>query len=308
MRTFRFISIAILAISCFSCGGKKQETTNVTETKVETFVLPDIPVMLQDPEDRLHFLVAHYWDCFDFKDTAYIHKPDILEQAMTDYMDLLPRIPMEDVDSNVSKTLEKASQEERMLEYFIETFRKYLFDPNSPMRNEDLFGAVCRAITDSPQSDEALRSRARHDLKLITMNKVGSKAADFVYTLASGVQRPMSGIKSPYTLLLFYNPDCHGCSEVLAHMKSSPVLNDQEIKKQIQILAFYPDEEHGIWERYQSQIPTDWINSYDKDLTVVSKELYDLKAMPTLYLLDKDKKVLLKDAPVAEIEHYLTKQ
>ncbi len=39
-----------------------------------------------------------------------------------------------------------------------------------------------------------------------------------------------------------------------------------------------------------------WINGYDKELTVLERELYDLKAMPTLYLLDKDKKVLLKDA------------
>lgn len=35
------------------------------------------------------------------------------------------------------------------------------------------------------------------------------------------------------------------------------------------------------------------------------KNLYDLKAIPTLYLLDKDKTVLLKDATAEEIEEYL---
>ena len=52
-------------------------------------------------------------------------------------------------------------------------------------------------------------------------------------------------------------------------------------------------------------IPSGWINGYDKELTVLDRELYDLKAMPTLYLLDKDKKVLLKDAPVEQVEQYL---
>ena len=52
-------------------------------------------------------------------------------------------------------------------------------------------------------------------------------------------------------------------------------------------------------------IPSKWINGYDKELTVRNRELYDLKAMPTLYLLDKDKKVLLKDAPVEQVEQYL---
>ena len=34
-------------------------------------------------------------------------------------------------------------------------------------------------------------------------------------------------------------------------------------------------------------------------------QLYDLKAIPTLYLLNKDKTVLLKDAPAQTIEEYL---
>ena len=48
-------------------------------------------------------------------------------------------------------------------------------------------------------------------------------------------------------------------------------------------------------------------NGYDKKLVIKEKNLYDLKAIPTLYLLDKDKKVLLKDATVAQIDQYLNK-
>ena len=49
--------------------------------------------MLQSAEDRLHFVVNHYWDKFEFKDTAYIHVPDVTEQAMANYIDLLTRVP-----------------------------------------------------------------------------------------------------------------------------------------------------------------------------------------------------------------------
>ena len=37
------------------------------------------------------------------------------------------------------------------------------------------------------------------------------------------------------------------------------------------------------------------------------KNLYDLKAIPTLYLLDKDKTVLLKAATAKKNEEYLQK-
>lgn len=299
------LSIALTACLCTACGEKKQAKTTAPHNKPETFILPEIPIMLQSPEDRLNFLVEHYWDHFNFKDTAYIHQPDILEQAMANYIDLLARIPAEKTDTSFTSTLKKATQSKKMEAYFIETFRKYLFDPNSPMRNESLYESVCRSIL-RLETDEATRSRATHDLKLVTINKVGSKATDFVYTLSSGAQHRMSGISSPYTLLLFYNPDCQGCNEVLSHLKSSAVLNSAKVKKLVKILAFYPDEEPEVWKNYQPQIPSEWINGYDKNLDVITNELYDLKAMPTLYLLDKDKKIILKDAPVEMVEQYLS--
>lgn len=307
MRTYKFICFIALSALCCACGEKKREAP--IEMKTESFVLPEIPVILQSPDDRINFLANHYWDLFNFKDTTYIYKPEILEQGLSNYLNLLSHVQVEeDANNSLLKTLDKASQEKKMLNYFINTFRQYLFDPNSPMRNESLFEPVCQYASTSPKVNEAIRSRSKHDLKLITMNKVGTKATDFIYTLASGKQHYMSHIKSHYTLLLFYNPDCHECSEVLEYMKSSLVLNSPKIKKQLQILAFYPDEEFQIWERYQAQIPADWINSYDRELVLLNHELYDLKAMPTLYLLDKNKKVLLKDAPIEKIEHYLVSQ
>lgn len=293
---------------CFlliACNAGKQEAASAKEDKKSlTFTLPEVPVMLQSPEDRLNFVVQHYWEHFNFKDTAYIHVPDVTEQALVDYMDLLNRVPSSLSDSCLTRTMQQASQEKKMFGYFIETFRRYLFDPNSPLRNEELYEPVCRFLSASSLADEATRSCARHDLKLIGMNRVGSIATDFIYTLPSGVQKRMHDIRSPYILLLFYNPDCHGCAETLAAMRTSAVLNHPTIMKQVKILAFYPDEEREVWAKHQNGIPDGWINSYDKDLTVLTEERYDLKAMPTLYLLDKDKKVLLKDAAIKEVEDY----
>jgi hypothetical protein len=38
---------------------------------------------------------------------------------------------------------------------------------------------------------------------------------------------------------------------------------------------------------------------------VKDKEIYDLKAIPSLYLLDRQKNVLLKDARFEQVEVYL---
>jgi hypothetical protein len=82
----RKTDIWIGVLCCFlliACDGKKQKSLSVNDdNKSLTFTLPEVPIMLQSPEDRLNFMVQHYWDHFNFKDTAYIHVPDITEQAL----------------------------------------------------------------------------------------------------------------------------------------------------------------------------------------------------------------------------------
>lgn len=149
--------------------------------------------------------------------------------------------------------------------------------------------------------------QAQHDLKLIDLNRKGSIASDFTYTLHSGRQGRMHSICSPYTLLWFYDPDCEGCAAMLEAMKRSDILNHPKVLEHVTVLAVYPDEDIELWRSHRHRIPAAWTNAYDKKLVILTEELYDLKGMPTLYLLDRNKRVLLKDASVKEVEYYFQK-
>lgn len=71
------------------------------------------------------------------------------------------------------------------------------------------------------------------------------------------------------------------------------------------VLSIYPDANVDEWRKALPTLPQKhWINSYDDGEHIINKRLYDLKAIPTLYLLDKDKKVVLKDVTLREIEVY----
>ena len=43
--------------------------------------------------------------------------------------------------------------------------------------------------------------------------------------------------------------------------------------------------------------PEEWYNGFDPDLAIRTEDLYNVRAIPSLYLLDADKRVILKDAP-----------
>ena len=184
---------------------------------------------------------------------------------------------------------------------------KYLYDPNSPLRNEEFYIPVLEAMISSSVLTETEKIRPQARIEMAYKNRVDTKAIDFIYTLESGAQSTLYKIKSQYTVLFINNPGCHACTENIEALKDSPIINELIQKKQLAVIALYPDEELDEWRRHRDEFPQEWINGYDKSLTIKTQNLYDLKAVPTLYLLDANKKVLLKDATVQAITQYLMK-
>lgn len=302
-------SLVLLLLFIFgSCENKtrKNEATENTDGG-HKFVMVSIPDDISLPIDRANYLASHYWDNFDFSDTTYIHLPNQMEQAFVDYIEVLPHADKKIAYESEISMLKKAEQEKsgRMYTYVISLLKKYLYDPNSPLRNEEYYIPVVDYIINDKKSSEVDKERMKFDREMMDKNRIGTTASDITYTLASGKTGKLSDINSPYTLLMFYNPDCHACEEIISYIKFSPVINKAQEERILSVFTFYPDKDLQIWKKHLPDIPVSWINGYDKNQTIENKKVYDLKAIPTLYLLDKDKKVLLKDADIHIIEQYL---
>lgn len=79
------------------------------------------------------------------------------------------------------------------------------------------------------------------------------------------------------------------------------------LNSKIKMLALYADGNKEIWENYRKNIPSSWINAVDLQQEIIKQGLYDLKASPTIYLLDEKKRVLLKDTDLNELLNYLNR-
>lgn len=277
------------------------------QQKKRSFQLPEVPVMLNTPEARATFVCEHYWDHFDFADTAYIHLPEITEQAIVNFMDLMPRVSKELSERAMRILYEKAAPHSPMLWHFWETMSRYWYDPNSPMKNEEMFILLCKTVEQTTPVEKFLKERAAYQRALAEKNRVGMKAADIVYTLASGKQGRLYELKAPYTLIFFYNPDCHTCADAKQVMHQSLRLKDLVSNGKVKVLTIYPDEDVAMWRSRLDEMSDEWINGYDKGQVLTMEERYDLSSIPSFYLLDKDKKVLLKDADWRQVMQFFEK-
>ena len=86
------------------------------------------------------------------------------------------------------------------------------------------------------------------------------------------------------------------CKQLREQIDGSPMLSVMIKRGRLKVVALYPDEDLAEWREYRGHIPPSWINGYDAGCVVREKSLYDLHAIPTLYLLDRDKRVMVKDA------------
>ena len=313
MKKILLITIGFVALFVVACGNTaNKESSNMQqvvkqEKKERSFQLPEVPAMLDTPEARAAFVARHYWDHFDFADTAYIHLPDITEQAIVNFMDLMEHVPQDVAELSISILYGKAASHSPMLWHFWETMSRYWHDPNSPMKNEDKFILMCRSVEALPHVEAVLKHRAAYARTLAEKNRIGMKATDFVYTLESGKQGNLYGFKAEYILLFFYNPDCHTCSEIKQAMKRSLRLKDMVTKGQMKVLTVYPDEDVALWRERLPEMEKEWVNAYDKNQMITHDLLYDLSSIPSFYLLDKDKKVLLKDADWGQVLQFFEK-
>lgn len=288
--------ILTLAVLCAVSCGRRNPSTQGQDVALPKVFLPALAPAELSPEEQRDYLRWHYWDRFDFADTLFLAQADTL-RMLEDYARYIAVISDRPTDPAPMDTLmRRASASRPMLDYFAMLADKVLHDPNSPLRNDEFYIPVLQAQLAAPWYDEYERIAPEYDLRVAMQNRVGHAANDFRYTLASGATGTLYGLRAEYVLLFINNPGCPLCREIREAITASPMLNEMIERGRLKVLALYPDEDLTEWRAYHDRIPPTWINAYDAGCVIRERNLYNLAAIPSLYLLDSGKVVLVKDS------------
>ena len=301
-----------------SCGNiPQQEKTeaigseSVGHPQVETeasFPFPEIPAMLTQPEERKAYLLEHYWDRFNFADTALVNNREVTEQGFVNQISLLAdgATPEKVIRESLKNWCSQFMPEAQARQVMMQLADDYLYNPNSPFYNEGLYGVYLETMLEVLPEEDARRSSFDFKLRLLRRNKVGDKATDFSYYLPDGQKKSLvaTSTRGNRLLLVFYDPECESCHEVLREMTADASLAEAVKAGHVTVLAVYTEGNQEAWRKGLADMPEGWIIGTDRQ-KVKEEALYDLKAMPSLYLLDGQKRVLLKDAPLGQIREVL---
>ena len=65
----KYLYVLLLTLTVNACSGQRNQKTEESNVAPPTFEMVSVPTLITDPVERAEYLVKHYWDKFDFKDT-----------------------------------------------------------------------------------------------------------------------------------------------------------------------------------------------------------------------------------------------
>lgn len=267
-------------------------------------------MMITQPEERMVWLGQHFWDRFTAVDSLYYCDSvtvngvplEKLEQQMGAFASLLQEMPLPQGEKAMEQfygrleAFQLARPSGNVLPQTVALATRYFYDPNSPLRSEDLYLPFVKRLSESALVDPDYRGGYEWDARMCSLNRTGTTAADFVFVDTAGKRRTLHSIKADRLLLIFGNPDCTACKDIQETLTQYPEISAQISAGKLKVVDIYIDEDIEVWRARMDAYPASWINGYDPTFSIRTDLIYNVRAVPSLYLLDAKKTVLLKDA------------
>ena len=315
MKKAYIISVLVL-LTLFGCGrnnGKKEPAAGT----LRSFPMPEVPAMLETSQQKQDYLMAHFWDGFfagdgqcDTSAVLGVATADV-EKNLAAFIQMLDMFPMEKAQTYVATLFDKveakqaADTSSHVYLLMRDMVSKYLYDPNSPYRNEDYYLPFVEGLARSPMTPENVRPGYVYEARMCSMNRYGTQAPDFSFKDGSGRIHRLYDVKAGNIVLFFSNPGCPACKEIIETLTSRPYMEPMVKSGKIAIVNIYIDEEIDKWKDYLPNYPEYWICGYDYRTIIREDEIYNVRAIPSLYVLDSEKRIMLRDAPTEKVLTYL---
>jgi thiol-disulfide isomerase/thioredoxin len=274
------------------------------------------PVNKEDSIASYNYFKTHFWDGVYFWDGRLAYTP-FFEDKVDKYFAQLVQPHPDSTMKEIDRMLGEASANEEMTRFLLVKFiNRYL---NQKYMWED---AVFVHLFEKYFSNKEYKWLNKDGRKIITdrayslmANIMGTPASDIVLPDSAGNVLGLYDIKASYAIVAFWDPTCGHCKEVLPKLDSMYNAKWKANGLKIFAVAKETDGTKKDWLDFiRKHKLTEWDNVYyskaDDKLRVDNgipgySQLYDVQSFPTLYLLDKEKRIIAKKLSFEQIDEIL---
>lgn len=274
------------------------------------------PEATKDSLFAYRYFKAHYWDGVHFWDDRLARTP-FFESRIDKYIEQLVYPAADSVKKELDYMLGFAANNEDMQKFLLLKFvnryltQKYMWEDAVFVHLFEKYFAQKTYLWLTEGGKKVITDRAYS----LMANIFGSPASDIELPDRSGKKRNLYALQAPFTLVTIWDPTCGHCKEVLPRLDSMYQARWKSMGVQLFALAKETDGTKADWTSFIDQYKlTEWAHVYYSKLDDKARvekgipsysQLYDVQSFPTLYLLDKDKRIIAKKITEHQVDEIL---
>lgn len=293
----------------------------LTSQFIKATLEPEIPPFnkaLKTSKDSLEFnkyqfnyYKSHYFDNFNLNDDRFLRSP-FLQKKIEKYFEDLVVQESDSIVKDADRILSKIQSTD---------MRRYVvYKIASTYENSNIIGtdgafvylAEKYYIGEPALWDTSTVRRMKERIQIIKPLVNGKRIPEMYLTNPEGKEITTASLTGNYSVIFIYDPECNHCKEEAPKLLA---LNDFFKKKNVSVLAVSMERDKAKWLKFISEFKiSSFVNGIDihKNPSNGKEEYYtdfrnsfDVYSTPTIYILDKMKRIIGKRIPVDKIKEFL---
>ena len=283
---------------------------------------PVLPTELQQPANREDSIKAfryyrdHFWDGVNFWDGRLAYTT-FFEDKLDRYFNQLVTPHPDSVNKEMDYMLGFASINTEMQRFLLLRFinryysQRYMWEDAVFVHLYEKYFSSKTYPWLSEQGKKTITERAYS----LMANILGTPATDIELPDSTGRTVSLFALQKQYTLVVFWDPTCGHCKETLPKIDSVYAARWKQDGVGIYAVAKETEGTRADWLRFIAEKKIGhWSHVYyskEAEKNRVEKnvpgysQLYDVQSFPTLYLLDKDKRIIAKKLSYEQMDEII---
>jgi thiol-disulfide isomerase/thioredoxin len=245
----------------------------------------------------------HFLDNIDFSDERLLRTP-ILQARLDEFFRNVLIQSADSINRQIDKLLLKCQKDYKMYQ-FVAVYLFNHFRESEIMGHDAVMVKIADEIYLSGKADWVSKQFVddlRKQVELLRHNLIGLKGENLVMNSYKGTYVALYDIEKEFTILYFWEPNCGHCQESTPKLKN---YYDKAKNEGVEVFTVCTTTDKDAWSKYIEEHELNWINGWDPERLTHFDYFYNVQSTPTIYILDRNKKIIAKRLSVEDIPSFI---
>jgi len=270
---------------------------------------PPLPPMLAadgsiDQFAMYKHYVANFWKNMNFSDARILRTPVFQNRLERYFGSVVMQIP-DSIITAADRFLEKARANKEIFRFSLWFITSH-FERSQIMGHDAVFIHMVEKYYLTGQADwatQTMLNQLRQRVARLKPLLIGNIAPNIQMFLPDKTPKALHQTQAQHTIVYFWDSECIHCVRVTPQLREMAKRFSPDL---VQVFAVNIESDRNLWlQAVENKQIGHWINVNDVENLSGYREAYDLWSVPTIFLLDSEKRIVAKMVTVEQLEQII---